>query len=345
MKKSLNKLFKIFIFTLFFVFIFNAFFSFFGYLTCESKSIEIYVDDNSAGPWDGTIAHPYQNIQDAIDNANNSNIINIYPGTYFENLIINKSLSLVGIDNPIIDGDNDMYTFFVDCRNFNITGFIIQNCRIGLYLGGATKSFNNYISNNTFTNCDDGIYIQNSSGYNHITNNNFSNNVRAIRLYNSSNNNIVFNHFNDHSKHAINLFEQSTNNNISFNHIKYSGGVILNRWSNDNIIYNNQISQGQIQLDHCSNNKIINNEITDAGYSISLIKSNDNIISYNTINDCEVGIFLDDSENNVVSPNSFSNNGQNIKENPPLPNIKTPGFELFLFFFGLFCFIFLSRKR
>ena len=35
----------------------------------QSKSI-IYVDgNNTAGPWDGTLEHPYQHIQDGVDNA------------------------------------------------------------------------------------------------------------------------------------------------------------------------------------------------------------------------------------------------------------------------------------
>ena len=47
-------------------------------------------------------------IQDLIDNASDGDTINIPSVTYYENIIINKSISLVGenMDTTIIDGGN-----------------------------------------------------------------------------------------------------------------------------------------------------------------------------------------------------------------------------------------------
>ena len=57
----------------------------------------IYVDDdNTGGPWDGSSAHPYQYIQDGIDNANNGDMILVQDGYYTENIVIDKSISLLG---------------------------------------------------------------------------------------------------------------------------------------------------------------------------------------------------------------------------------------------------------
>ena len=51
----------------------------------------IYVDDdNTQGPWDGTMEHPYQHIQDAIDNSSVGNTIEVFSGTYIENIRIKK---------------------------------------------------------------------------------------------------------------------------------------------------------------------------------------------------------------------------------------------------------------
>ena len=45
----------------------------------------IYVDDdNIDGPWDGTHDHPFNKIQDGIDNANDNDIIRVFEGIYDE---------------------------------------------------------------------------------------------------------------------------------------------------------------------------------------------------------------------------------------------------------------------
>ena len=68
----------------------------------------IYVDDNNTqGPWNGSIDYPYQYIQDAINNSTNDDLIYVFSGLYFENFIIDKRLTLIGENESktIIDGD------------------------------------------------------------------------------------------------------------------------------------------------------------------------------------------------------------------------------------------------
>jgi len=115
----------------------------------------IYVDDdNTEGPWDGTLEHPYQYIQDGIDNADNGDTVFVYGGTYYENVIINKSsINLVG-ENPvstIIDSRGVgtvihiagyLGIFF---ENIKIEGFTIQNGSVGIYV---SYSDNTIIYNN-----------------------------------------------------------------------------------------------------------------------------------------------------------------------------------------------------
>jgi hypothetical protein len=79
----------------------------FNIQSVKSNPNTIYVDDdNIAGPWDGTPEHPYQNITSAIQNASANDTIYVYNGTYYENVIIDKTLNLVGEDrsNTIING-------------------------------------------------------------------------------------------------------------------------------------------------------------------------------------------------------------------------------------------------
>ena len=50
----------------------------------------------------------YSSIQSAIDNASDGDTILVYEGTYYESIVINKSISLIGEDNDktIIDYNN-----------------------------------------------------------------------------------------------------------------------------------------------------------------------------------------------------------------------------------------------
>ncbi len=50
--------------------------------TAQTRRAIIYVDDdNTSGPWDGTVEHPYQYIQDGIDNAVAGDTILVLAGT------------------------------------------------------------------------------------------------------------------------------------------------------------------------------------------------------------------------------------------------------------------------
>ena len=54
----------------------------------------------------GTGPNNYTKIQDAINDAKDGYLIYVYPGYYNESIVINKSISLVGIgeEKPVIDG-------------------------------------------------------------------------------------------------------------------------------------------------------------------------------------------------------------------------------------------------
>ena len=88
----------------------------------------IYVDDsNSDGPWDGTIEHPYQYIQDAIDVSVNDDIIYIHDGTYNESLCINTSISLIGENTPVINGSYRPVLVTISASNVTLQNLHVQN--------------------------------------------------------------------------------------------------------------------------------------------------------------------------------------------------------------------------
>ena len=93
-------------------------------LSAESVQVEsttetnvIIVDNEGDGD--------YTSIQDAIKNASNGYTIEVYSGIYHENVFLNKTLTLVGIDTELGTG-NDTGMPILDGIGVNGTGIMIE---------------------------------------------------------------------------------------------------------------------------------------------------------------------------------------------------------------------------
>jgi len=65
--------------------------------TSPFQNQTIYVnDDNTIGPWNGTIKYPYRTIKDGISNATTDCLIFVFNGTYNESFNINKKVKILG---------------------------------------------------------------------------------------------------------------------------------------------------------------------------------------------------------------------------------------------------------
>ena len=139
----------------------------------------------------------YTTIQDAINSANTSDTIYIFNGTYHENIIINKSITLLGENknNTIIDGSGFEEIINITTDNVKINNLTIKN---GVYGIKLYKANNSTIKNNIITNNLEGICFY-SSNKNTITENNITSNMYyGISIYSfgnknlSSNNNYIY---------------------------------------------------------------------------------------------------------------------------------------------------------
>jgi len=207
----------------------------------------IYVDDdNITGPWDGTPEHPYKNIISGLAHASDGDTIFVYNGTYYEHLVVNKRVSLIGQNKhgTIIDGSKTGNVVEVVVNNAIVMNFTIQHSGLiyhnsGVYLEEITSSTishsiitNNYkgiylidSSNNILTDNDisqnrEAIYMTNSNN-NTSTNNKFSNNEFAMVLTGASNNKAFHNNFIDNTKSISSIY--STN--------FWDNGIEGNYWS------------------------------------------------------------------------------------------------------------------
>jgi len=214
----------------------------------------IYVDDdNTEGPWNGTIEYPYQYIQDGIDNASGGDTVFVYSGIYYENIIVNKSITLIGENKntTIIGGMRKDNVVYVIVNGVSINGFTIQNG------AGVPGSFA-------------GVYLfsDNNIVYNNIIK---ENGIRGIELYHSDNNTIYENILSNNDCEGISLCK-SNKNSIHNNIISGNTWGIDFIYSEYNFVYENiiDLNFNGIDLYHSGSNKIYGNSITNSNQGIIL---------------------------------------------------------------------------
>lgn len=228
----------------------------------------------------------YTSIQDAIDNATNGDTISVWEGTYSENVVVDKSVSLVGNGSEVttIDGGGSGDVVKITVNRCNVSGFRVTGGD-NFHAGIQINSDYNTIDNN---NCSDNKFLAinlDTSSHNNISNNSCVNNTNGISII-SSNYNTIFNNLCSNKYQAIHLFSSD------FNTVSH------------NICLNNNIDL------FSSNNNIISSNIcsSENDNGISLTGSDHNIVSNNTCNSNSVGIFFNSSDNNIITNNTCINN-------------------------------------
>lgn len=260
----------------------------------------------------------YTRIQDAIDDANNGDIVFVYDDSspYFENLHINKSIHLIGENKntTIINGSGSYNVIFITADHVNITGFKIQNSGNIIYAGIFARSNNNTIHNNICTKNVFGIELREGS-HNKVYNNQLVKDSTGIFLYKSKVNRIFNNTILRGSKFGIYLFINSKNNIITDNTITtFDRGIFLSDVSS-NKIYKNTISNcsSGILGDEVTNHTISNNHIFNNQVGISIHKFSNSEINQNIIQSSNQALYVkSSSSNNVISNNTITNNMKGI---------------------------------
>jgi parallel beta-helix repeat protein len=151
----------------------------------EAATPTIYVDDsNTDGPWDGTLEHPYQIIQNGIIAASENQTIYVLGGTYNEELLIDKAVELIAFNKgkAVIDGNGAENIIEILADYVTIQDFTIKNGTYGIRI---SSSSNNTIRQNTIMETNYGAYIDSSSN-NKVYHNNFLNNIH--QAYDDENN-------------------------------------------------------------------------------------------------------------------------------------------------------------
>lgn len=246
----------------------------------------------------------FHTIQDAINSPQvmHGDTIYVYSGTYDENVVVNKTVSLIGenMKTTLIDGKGTDAVISVVANNVVIDGFNIRNGG-GFGIGGIhvnkfnhTVIRNNYISLNIWSGVSLIESFNNTLMGNHIIDNSL-----GVELYFSYNNTIIEN----------NLVQ----NGIGVD-IPPGDGVRLYE-SFNNTIFRNKIADNTlwgIELLRSSNNTISKNVVTNNKDGIRFLCSDNNKLIENNITNNRRGVFVYRSSYNKLSNNHISGNTYNF---------------------------------
>ncbi len=268
-------------------------------------------------------------IQKAIDIAEHGDTILVYPGIYKEkNIIIQKSITLRGIDYPVLDGENKYAIISIKANNTIIEGFKMQHTgRSEIRDLGAIMIYDSYkvaAINNILEDTNFGVYVQNSKrctikgnsitayGKDELQSGN------GIHCWRSDSLIIIGNKIRGHRdglyfefvKHSLiwrNISTENVRYGIHFmfsNHNTYVANIFEHNEAGVAVMYSNNI--------HMYNNHFLNNW-GDAAYGILLKDITDSDISGNYFTKNTVGLHMEGCSRIKLYKNTFNNNGWALK--------------------------------
>lgn len=263
-----------------------------------------------------------KDLKSALRIANDGDIIKIYKGIYYGNIILEKSITLEGIDYPLIQGEKKGDTISVKKGRCLIKGLVIRGGGSelrredsGLKLIGDE----NIIEKNIFEDTLFGIYLYKSKG-NKILNNKFHGRSyipspdrgNGIHLYDTTGNIVENNYIADYGDGIY--FDHADGNTIKRNYLTRLRYGIHFMFSKDNKFEEN-ISIKNIAgavLMYGKGNTFRKNILAECkgfrGFGLLYVEFNDSVGEDNWIIGNSIGVYVDNSWRNILRKNTIANN-------------------------------------
>lgn len=270
-----------------------------------------------------------KSIKKGIEKCDTGDTLKIFGGYYFEgNLILSKSITIIGINYPIISGNNKDQILLVKANNVVIKGIHFKDAGLSFVKDNAAVKLDSVVNctieKNKFTNNFFGIYLRQSQNC-IVRNNEMVSNSKqqtysgnGIHLWYCKKINIEGNTIQGHRDGIYLEFVKDgvIKNNICKKNLRYG----LHFMFSDSCIYmQNKFEKNTagvaVMYSHfieMIENSFSNNWGT-ATYGLLLKEISDGKIINNSFNKNTCGIYLEGSNRNRIHKNSFTNNGWAIR--------------------------------
>ncbi len=291
------------------------------HLPLLAPPVPITVDDDGG--------QDYTTIQQAIDTASNGDIIQVYPGTYTETLVVEKQLTITSTNGAAVTHimAADIWKGAVSLKYDGITfsGFNISGASKSKGIYVASK--NNIISNNSISDNRYNIYIHGVDD-NKIINNTLSRSTDwSIYISAGDNNTFINNTITDNEKGlASYMNEDCTFRNTTLinntDQIRFStnlpndidtsntvdGRPIYYLVNESDISIGSSTNAYLIHCIDCTNITVEGLNFTNNANAITFHTTNDSAIKNNTLSENENGVFFSESYNNAIMNNRIVSN-------------------------------------
>jgi len=267
-------------------------------------------------PAEIVVPDDFSTIQEAINHANVGDTVFVKSGVYYENVVVNKTVSLVGEEAQatIVDANGTGRVVSISQGYVNITGFTIrksgaayaQDAGVWIEGPGHCNVFGNIFTENDFF----GVYLSYTS-FNRISNNTVTKTkIMSIVITTSRSNLVSRNTLEDHYC-GVDIHALSIGNHITGNTIRRGDyGIIIDNSNGNDISYNNitdhkweygyNITGQKLGIsvqDQSSDNTIMGNTIANNdGNGVQTINAGGNKFYHNN--------FINNSKQAYVSPSS-----------------------------------------
>jgi nitrous oxidase accessory protein len=268
-------------------------------------------------------------LKKAVSIAGDKDTILLNAGIYREgHIAITKSISIIGIGNPVLDGENKYEIFTVSGKNITISGITLRNSGYSALNDYASikviDASNITIENNTILNAYFAIHVSNTS-YAVIRHNIITGSPRSeqltgngIHLWKSNHALIDGNHVQGHRDGIYFEFVSlsTVQNNLSENNIRYG---IHFMFSNDDVYFNNTFKKNGAGVAVMYSKKVnmernrFEQNWGGSSYGILLKDISDSYIQHNTFFKNTIGLHLEGTSRMEIRENLFKENGWAIK--------------------------------
>lgn len=131
-------------------------------LLCETATERAVIEEAASLERVIKVPDDFRSIQEAVDEAQEGDEVEVHPGTYFEHVLVNKSVSISGTDRlrVIVDGGGAGAAFSLVGSDIQVTKFTIRNSETGIYVRESSLCT---VSENRVEDCEYGIRVSRSS--------------------------------------------------------------------------------------------------------------------------------------------------------------------------------------